>query len=257
MVIIRLGERPWEVNHTFIWSLRFTAVLATVWSLWNSGMQSPVFTKTTASSLEMAFPVISGMLLALGHLSPGSAVLTMCSVFSFPAYFLELDSAWCRCGVEEIAKCVQGSLSSPDATIDLSWFTCVSTQENMTREAATASGRACREQESCEHLMPISLSKLTASLGLMEWGCWAPKGPPGLHHFAHSSLVVGNVGLGAAWDRRHLRESGPPNNHLFACKGIIKTLWDIICIWSRNVGHPAYLLVFQPYGSHFGFLSDH
>ena len=83
--------------------------------------------KDHCQQLGHGFPtVISGMLLVLGCLSPGSAVLTMCLVFSCPAYFLELDSARCRCGVKEIAKCVQDSLSSSDATIALSWFTCVS-----------------------------------------------------------------------------------------------------------------------------------
>ena len=82
--------------------------------------------KDHCQQLGNGFPtVIPGTLPALRHLSPDSAVLTMCLVLSFPAYFLELDSTSCRCGTEEIAKCVQGSLSSSGVTIALRWFTCV------------------------------------------------------------------------------------------------------------------------------------
>lgn len=74
----------------------------------------------------MAFPFLflgNETLLALRCLAPGPAVLRMCLVLNFPAYFLGLYSAWCRSGTEQIANYVQGSLSSPDDTIAPSQFT--------------------------------------------------------------------------------------------------------------------------------------
>lgn len=140
LVIIRLGKRPWEVNHTFIWSLGLTVVLATVWSLWNSGMQSAVFTKTTASSLDMAFP-----LLFLGHfLHLGICPLVLQSWHCLWCSASQLIFlSWIQNGVDMVWKRLLNVFRAAWCCQFLSWFTYVLDQENMAWEVATASGIAC------------------------------------------------------------------------------------------------------------------
>lgn len=127
----------------------------------------------------------------------------------------------------------------------------------MAGETATASGTACRETGELLWVTGIcftvyinyffgvnSMSLLTSKENTLAFAL-----------LCLTSLAARILELGDAWDRRDREQSRSFDNQPFSCKKIIKRLWDIRCIWSKNISHPAYLLVpsIQPHATNFVF----
>lgn len=127
------------------------------------------------------------------------------------------------------------------------------------QETAAASGTDCREREELlwvigtyftvciNYLFVVNKMRLLSS----------KESTLGFAPLCLTFLAARIAELGDARDRRDRGQSRPFHNQLFACQRIIKRLWGIICIWSKYILHPAYLLVpsIQPHASNLGIFS--